>query len=751
MKVNILGVRIDNLKKGEVWRKIEKYLSGQGQHFITTPNPEMVVAAQKDKKFLEILNKADLAVPDGFGLILASRYLRHPIPERITGVDLMLDICGIAEQKNCSVYFLGGEEGVARETARVLVAHYAQLRVAGAESGGVINNRQTTINQQLLRNISDARPDILFVALGAEKQEKWIAQNLAQLPSIKIAMGVGGAFDFIAGKQRRAPDWIRKIGMEWMWRLFMQPWRWKRILTATIKFSWLVLKNGKNKNNMSDKKIRTRFAPSPTGYLHVGSLRTALYNFLFARKNKGEFLLRIEDTDRARFVPGSDEQIIKILNDFSLTPDNKETVYQSKRLEIYKKFAEQLIDEGSAYYCFCSEEELAKNKENQNAAKQPPGYWGNYRKCNKLNKNEARQRAESGEKHVIRFRMLPDDNRPQDTTTAWTDLIHGEIPAEMKFQEDFVIIKSDGFPTYNFANVIDDHLMEITHVIRGDEFLSSTIKHIKLYETLNFDAPQFAHLPLILNPDRSKLSKRQGDVAVEDYLQKGYLPEALINFVAFLGWNPKTDREIFSLNELVEEFSIGSMNKSGAIFNIDKLNWFNGNYIRNMDLDALTDRCIIYLEKSGLISGVGDEVKNSETGEIIPRDFLKKIVALEQERLVKLGDLPDLVSFFFKKDLAYNRELLIWKKMTAEEAVMNLTLLKKYLEEIPASDFTKDAVETTGKRLIEENNLKAGEVLWPFRAAITGLEASPPPFDVAEILGKEKTLERINKAISVLG
>jgi N-acetylglucosaminyldiphosphoundecaprenol N-acetyl-beta-D-mannosaminyltransferase len=242
MKVNILGVLIDNLKKSEVLRTVEQFLSDVRQHYIVTANPEMIVAAQKDEKFLEILNKADLSVPDGFGLILAARYLRRPLPERITGVDLMLDICQIAEQKNYSVYLFGGKEGVAQKAADSLQKKFSQLKIAGTENGGIISDQQSTADNQ---QINSAKPDILFVALGAGKQEKWIAKNLQNLPSIKIAMGVGGAFDFISEKVKRAPRWIRKIGFEWLWRFFMQPWRFKRIFTATIKFSWKVIKNGK--------------------------------------------------------------------------------------------------------------------------------------------------------------------------------------------------------------------------------------------------------------------------------------------------------------------------------------------------------------------------------------------------------------------------------------------------------------------------------------------------------------------------
>lgn len=255
VKINILGVQIDNLTKSEVLNKVEQFLindnqqpsliraNGRIQHYIVTPNPEIVVAAQKDKKFLEIINRADLAIPDGVGLVFASRYLKRPLPQRITGVDLMFDICKLAEQKNCSVFFLGGKEDVAQKTAEALQKKFPHLKVAGAWSGGTIDSANLKLKIENLEKINSVKPDILFVALGAGKQEKWIAENLKQLPSVKIAMGVGGAFDFIAGKIARAPNWMRKIGLEWLWRLFLQPWRWKRILTATVKFSWIVIKN----------------------------------------------------------------------------------------------------------------------------------------------------------------------------------------------------------------------------------------------------------------------------------------------------------------------------------------------------------------------------------------------------------------------------------------------------------------------------------------------------------------------------
>jgi len=515
----------------------------------------------------------------------------------------------------------------------------------------------------------------------------------------------------------------------------------------TLKIIYKI-KNYKIKNlSFMENKIITRFAPSPTGYMHVGNFRTALYSFLFARKNNGQFLLRIEDTDWTRFVEGSDQNIIDIVKYFNLDFDNEEVVFQSKRLDIYKKYAEQLVSEGKAYYCFCSEEKLVKMKEEQAENKLPPGYWGPHRSCNKLNKDEIAKRVKNGEKYVIRFKMIPDDDISKDDGT-WNDLIHGEIKTEMKFQEDFVIIKSDGFPTYNFAHMIDDHEMGVTYVMRGEEFISSTIKHIRLYEAFGWKLPQFAHLPLLLNTDKSKLSKRQGDVAVEDYLKKGYLKEAIINFVVLLGWNPKTEQEIFSLTELVEQFSLDKINKSGAVFNIEKLNWFNQYYIRKMDLDDLTAKCLPYLLDAGLMEKDGEDYKNKETGETVSYDLIKKVVLLARERLVKLDDISEVTKFLFTEKLDYDPELLVWKKSSKEDTAKNLELLKNFL--LGVNDFSKKNLETKIKKFIEEKGLGVGDMLWPFRIALSGLKNSPPPFDIVEILGKDKTVKRIESAIVLL-
>jgi len=512
------------------------------------------------------------------------------------------------------------------------------------------------------------------------------------------------------------------------------------------------------------KKIRTRFAPSPTGYLHVGSLRTALYCYLFAKHNDGDFVLRVEDTDRSRYVEGSIENLVKVLhsvgleynegiildNDGKITDKGNFGPYmQSQRLEIYKKYANELIKNNHAYYCFCSQERLGEMRKVQQAQKLAPMYDG---KCRNLSKEEVEKLLNKNAPHpnplprgegdyVIRLKV------PKDGFTEFEDLVYGKIRIENKTIDDQVIMKSDGFPTYHLANVVDDHLMEISHVIRGEEWLPSTPKHILLYKAFGWEAPKFAHLPLLLNPDKSKLSKRQGDVAVEDYLKKGYLPEALLNFILLLGWNPKTEEEIFSLEEMIKRFDLSGVNKTGAIFNTEKLNWINGAYIRKMDLDKLTMLSVPYLVEAGIIKVSSIKYQVLSSGEEIDFEYLKKVVALEQERMKKLSEIGELVKFIFADKLEYEKELLIWKKISFDEVVKNLELAYDELKKIGEKDFGKDNLEKVLQSLMEKNNIKAGELLWPLRASLTGLKASPGPFEVAEVLGKEKVLERIKKGI----
>src|SRR3989344_3510288 len=351
--------------------------------------------------------------------------------------------------------------------------------------------------------------------------------------------------------------------------------------------------------------IKTRFAPSPTGFLHVGGLRTALYSYLFAKKNKGKFLLRIEDTDRERYVADGVANILKSLYWADVVPDegvvlDKEKIthkgkngpyVQSERLDIYKEHAEKLLTDGHAYSCFCTPERLTQLREQQTAKKMPTGYDGH---CLSVDPEDAKKRAKSGERCVVRLKM------PKSGETVFVDMIRGEVRFKNELVDDQVLMKSDGYPTYHFAVVIDDHFMEITHIIRGEEWISSVPKHLQIYKYFGWEVPEMAHLPLLLNPDKSKLSKRQGDVAVEDYMKKGYLPEALVNFVAFLGWNPGTEKEIYSLEELIQDFDLDKVGKTGGVFNIEKLNWYNKQYIKNLSNQELAARAKPWLEKEGI-------------------------------------------------------------------------------------------------------------------------------------------------------
>lgn len=489
---------------------------------------------------------------------------------------------------------------------------------------------------------------------------------------------------------------------------------------------------------------RTRFAPSPTGYLHVGGLRTALYSYLVAKKAGGQFLLRIEDTDQARLVEASMIDILKSLYWASVIPDegamlngageitqkgDHGSYIQSERIPKYQKFAQELLEAGKAYYCFCSEERLKELREVQEKNKQPTGYDG---ACLSISLEDAKKRIAAGEKAPIRIKM------PKTGTTEVKDLIRGDVSFKNDLQEDFVGMKTDGFPTYHLASVIDDHDMEITHVIRGEEWLSSAPKHIQLYNSFGWTAPQFAHLSLLLNPDKSKLSKRQGDVAVGDYEKKGYLPEAMINFIAFLGWNPGGEREIYSLAELVQEFSLEKVSKAGAVFNIEKLNWYNKEYIKVMPAEEFLRRAAPFLVQAGLVT----EEKLADANYVA---WLAKAVALEKERVTTLAEVPEAIKFVFNVS-PFVAPLLVWRKGTPEE-------VKKILPEARAfvaglSDWTKTGLETAVKAWITEKAYPVGGVMWPLRVSLSGQQNSPGPFEIAEVLGKEETLKRIDAALA---
>ena len=474
---------------------------------------------------------------------------------------------------------------------------------------------------------------------------------------------------------------------------------------------------------------RVRFAPSPTGYLHVGGLRTALYNFLFARKNNGKFILRIEDTDRARFVEGAVDNLIHTLKWCGLNYDEGPGVngdygpyVQSERLAIYKEHALQLISDKKAYYCFCTPERLTALREEQQKQK----LQGKYDKqCLALTENEIQKKITDGTPYVVRLNVQP------DSRVIVEDLIRGRVEFETNVIDDQVLLKSDGYPTYHLANVVDDHLMKITHVIRGEEWLPSTPKHVLLYDYFYWEKPLFAHLPLLLNPDKSKLSKRQGDVAVEDYRAKGYLKEALVNFVALLGWNAGDDRELYQLDELINSFEIESVNKSGAVFNIEKLNWLNFEHLRNEPVEEVVAMLKLELDKK--------QIDSSDYG----TDYLQKVIIAMKERVSFVHEFIAKSPYFFTPPADYDESVI--KKRWKEDSPL---LLEKFKEKIISIDCKeKQDFETALHQVAEEQSVGNGRIIHPLRLAVSGMGEGPGVFDIIEIIGKDETVKRIDSAI----
>lgn len=511
-------------------------------------------------------------------------------------------------------------------------------------------------------------------------------------------------------------------------------------------------------------EVRVRFAPAPTGALHVGGVRTALFNYLFAKKYEGIFILRIEDTDLERSKPEFEKDILENLKwlgiEWDEGPDrggDYGPYRQSERLEIYSKYLKKLLAEDKAYYCFCSEEELEAQRQYQLSIGEAPRYSG---KCANLSKKETEELRKAGKPAVIRFRV-------SGQKIEFNDLIRGKLEFDTSLIGDIVIAKDLSSPLYNFTCCVDDFEMKISHVIRGEEHISNTPKQILLQKALNFPSPKYAHLPMILAPDKTKLSKRHGAIGISQFKKEGYLPEALINFLAFLGWNPGTTREIYSMASLIKEFSLERVQKGGAIFNIKRLDFLNGFYIRQKSVEKLTELCLPFLIKEGLITPAfkteqhpltygAPEIKQiykiQETGEEINIDYLRKIVSIYQERLKKLSEISELTDFFFKEKLEYDKNLLKWKDMEKKEIVLALDKLEKIFSKIKTEDWTKENLE---KVLLEEAEKfteslgkvrDRGYLLWPLRVAITGKEASAGPFEIAEILGKEKVIKRIKEA-----
>lgn len=479
-----------------------------------------------------------------------------------------------------------------------------------------------------------------------------------------------------------------------------------------------------------EKPLRVRFAPSPTGYLHVGGLRTALYNYLFARKNNGKFILRIEDTDRNRYVEGAVENLINSLKwaglDYDEGPDIG-GVYgpymQSQRLNIYKEYAFELIKNGYAYYCFCTPDRLQKLREEQEKLKLPQVKYDKH--CLNLTSEEIEKKLKDKLPFVIRINVKPNQK------IIFNDIIRGQIEFDSNNIDDQILIKSDNYPTYHLANVVDDHLMKISHVIRGEEWLSSTPKHVILYNSFGWELPEFAHLPLLLNPDKSKLSKRQGDVAVEDYRDKGYLKEALINFVALLGWNAGDNREFYYLNELVEVFSLERVNKSGAVFDIIKLNSLNAEHLRRKSNAEL-----LQMLKTELIKSDFADLSFSD-------ERLLLIIEAMKERVSFVHEFITNCKFFYKQPEEYELKSIEknWKPETPDH-------LRKFINHIAQiNNPSKQDYENAVTKVAEELNLGKGKLIHPLRLAVSGQSTGPGMFDLLYILGKEEVIKRIEKAI----
>lgn len=492
--------------------------------------------------------------------------------------------------------------------------------------------------------------------------------------------------------------------------------------------------------------IRDRFAPSPTGNVHVGSLRTALYNYLFAKKNNGQFLLRLEDTDRTRYEEGAVENLLGALMVTGVVPDeglfeedgkivqkgDYGPYIQSERLEIYKKYIDQLLENGQAYYCFCTKERLDEVREKQKRAGETPRYDG---RCRNLPREEVEARVAAGEPYVIRLKL------PEDHVVTFDDAVRGRIEINTNDLDDQVLIKTDGFPTYHFAVVVDDHLMGITHVIRGEEWLPSTPKHVYLYECFGWEQPQYVHLSNILNDDHKKLSKRQGDVSVGDFLKKGYLPEALINFLALLGWSPEDEKEIFSMDELVEAFDLSRINKSGAVFDRAKLDWMNAHYIKELPIEELTARMIPYLVDAGYITEADIEKR---------MPWLEKVGELMRERLNYFAQVPEETKVLFDRNFEITDQESL--DLLKEETVP--VLFNALVEKITESDVVDtERAKAILKEIQKEHKAEKikGKMLYmPTRIMLTGEMHGPDLTLIMDVLGKEELLLRLDRMRSMI-
>ncbi len=492
------------------------------------------------------------------------------------------------------------------------------------------------------------------------------------------------------------------------------------------------------------QRVRTRFAPSPTGYLHVGGLRTALYNYIFAKKMNGDFIVRIEDTDQARKVEGADKNLLQTLEMTGIVPDesflhggNFGPYVQSERLDIYTNYCKQLLDQKQAYYCFSTAGELEENRKLQMKQGLQPKYnrkWLPENMGGSMPESEIKKKLDEGDPYVVRMRV------PDYISIMFDDLVRGPVEFDSATVDDQVLMKSDGFPTYHFASVIDDHLMEITHVIRGEEWLSSMPKHLLLYEFFGWEPPKTAHLPLLLNPDRSKLSKRQGDVAVEDFFRKGYSPEAILNFVALLGWNEGegSEREVYDLKDLVKTFSLERVGKAGAVFNIDKLGWLEKQYIKERPLEAIIETIRPVLEA---------ELEKSPTEMDVDRiqgdDYLGKVIELMRERVDFEHEVVTFSTYFFFDPVEYEEKAVAkrWKEDTND-------ILLEFIDLLEATDdFSAENLETLLKEFVGPKGKKPAFLIHPLRILTSGVGFGPSLYHMLEVFGKETVVRRLKKGV----
>ena len=498
-----------------------------------------------------------------------------------------------------------------------------------------------------------------------------------------------------------------------------------------------------NSTDPNTRPARVRFAPSPTGIMHIGGLRTALFNWLLAKKTGGQFVLRVEDTDRSRYNPDALDSITEALRWLGLDWDEGPEVggaygpyVQSERTAIYQKYLARMLENGSAYLCNCSPERLEQLREEQRAQKLPPGYDGH---CRDKDPEELKREQENGVPVVARVKV------PHDKTAKFKDVVRGDIQFEYAGMADFIVMKSDGMPTYHLAHLVDDYEMKITHVIRGEEWISSVPKHLLIYEAIGVtELPLFVHVPLILGKDRSKLSKRHGNMGALSYRDEGYRADAVLNFLALLGWSPGNDVEIMDLEELIEQFTLDKLQKHPAIFDTDKLRWMNSQYIRNMD-DAVLAQELATVIRNAVVSGTLSDVSE----QYLKQNYIETLVPLIKERLNTLNDIVGIMGFFFVgPTIAYDLELLSAKSPDSEQLRENLTEAKTLCATIEPFDGT--SLEAAFRDKARELDVKTGNFFYPVRIAVTGSRIAPPLFETLELIGRERCLERLQFALDKL-